>query len=345
MVSPLKKKRAKRNLYSGAKTIVDIADKTGLSLATVSRALNNFHSMKLETKEKVLAAAEELNYQPNFAARSLVGGRSNLVGLVLPNTNAIYNDIPRYFTEFFKEKSYRTLTYRSYDDKEKQQFNIEAMLKQRVDAIAICPVLQGHDFVEQLKATSTPFAVFNSFINKSNVSNVNFDFRKGMNEMIDSLVESGCSKFYYFKQELYSRGQRRDTFSHCMKIHGFEAQKKNVISVSEALEDTYGHTMKLLKSDNRPDAIICSSDYTAIAAIRAILDTGDLKIPEDISVVGCYKTDLSRYTEPKISSISADFEAMMNKVCSVLLKKVANSNFINRNYSIPTTYVPSSSSR
>ena len=345
MENPLKKRRAKRNLYRGATTIFDIAKQTGFSLATVSRALNNFHSIKPGTKAKILAVSKELNYQPNMAARSLVGGKSTLVGLVMPNSSAIYSDVSGYFIDFFKERGYRSLIYRSYDNKEKQQANIDAMLKLRVDAVAICPVPQEHDFVDQLRSTKTPFAVFNAFVDKPGVSNVNFDFRKGMNETIDSLVESGCSKFYYFKQDLYSKGQRRDPFGHCMKIYGFEDQKKNVISVSEDFKDTYKRTIKLLKSNNKPDAIICSSDYTAIAAIRAILDTGNLKIPEDISVVGCYKTELSEYTEPRISSITADFERMINEICSILLKKMADSNFPNQNYSIPTKYVPSASSR
>ncbi|MDA8031633.1 MAG: LacI family transcriptional regulator, partial [Alphaproteobacteria bacterium] len=291
------------------------------------------------TKEKILQTAKQLNYVPNLAARSLVQGKSNLVGLILPDNSPIYSDFPRLFLQQMELKGYQVLTYSANNDVARQEFIIDILQRQKVDGIAISPVPGDYGAIEKIVDFDTPVVIFNRFIKELPVSNVVFNFRKGVSEAIDTLIERGKKHFYQFaRQDIYYGKERRDIFYFNLKVHGISYKTSHTIGVYDTFEDAYDKMIQLIDSKKKVDAVFCSSDFTALGVMRACYDKG-INIPADISVVGAYNTSLSRFTQPRISSINANFQDLVKSVVDLLLSKLVDGKTAIENTNIETRFI------
>lgn len=296
-------------------TIIDISEKTGFSIATVSRALNNFPNVKESTRKKILEYATSLNYVPNVAAKNLVKGKSKIVGLLLPDRSGIYNDFVNDLYRDLLRLGFNVIVYNSNDESSKQHFNVEQLLMQQVDALVISPIPADYRILERILPLHVPVVVFNRYVKDYPVDHVLFDFRKGLMEAVDFLASKGRRNFWQFtRQDVYFGFERRQSFQFALKVNGLSSNDQNTLPVDDSFESGYEQMKTLLdKHPDMVDAVLCSSDFTALGVIRAILDSGR-RVPEDVAVVGAYDSSLSTYANPRISTIHTDFRKMSGAV-------------------------------
>lgn len=321
-------------------TIVDIAKETNYSIATVSRALNNFSNVRPKVKQKITSTAAKLHYVPNIAARSLVQGKSKIIGLVLPDSSLIYSKFTKLFSNILESKGYFVLSHSAENNAKRQHFIIDLLQRQQVDALAINPVPGEYEAIKKIVDAQIPVVIFNRFIREFAISSIDFDFRPGVREAIDILVAKGRRYFYQFvRQDIYSGKERRNTFYFHLNKHGIRYQKSHTLSVNDDFESAYEQMKHLIESKKKVDVVLCSSDFTALGVIRCCFDH-QIKVPEDVSIVGAYNNILSKFVHPKISSINADFGLLAEKVADLLLKKLSlEQKELIEHQSIKTTFL------
>ncbi|MBL8994570.1 MAG: LacI family DNA-binding transcriptional regulator [Spirochaetia bacterium] len=320
-------------------TIIDISQKTGYSIATVSRALNNFPNVKEATKKKILEISKSLNYIPNVAAKHLVKGKSKIIGLLLPDRSGIYNDFIDFLYKDLLKRGYNILIYNSNDESSKQSFNIEQLLMQQVDGLIFSPIPGDYKILERIISLNVPCMVVNRFVRDYPVDHVLFDFRKGISEAVDFLVARGRKHFYQFvRQDVYNGFERRNAFNFSLKVNNLTCEDSLTIPVDDSFESGYEQAKILLERHVPVDVIFCSSDLSAVGVIRAALDAG-VRVPEDLAVVGSYDCAVASYANPRVSTIRADFSKMSQAVTERMLKIINEGHSHTENLSIDTSFV------
>ncbi len=332
--------RPKKVRDAGQKaTIIDISRQTGYSIATVSRALNNFVNVKESTKNKILDLAKSMNYVPNVAAKNLVKGKSKIIGLVLPDRSGIYNDFINHLTSDLHLGGYNLVIYNSNNESSKQAFNLEQLLMQQVDGIIFSPIPGDYRALDRVLPMQIPIVLLNRYSNEHTVDHVLFDFRKGMSEAVDFLVGRGRKHFYHFaRQDVYLGTERRNTFNFALKVNGLEVRNDVTFPVDDDFVSGFNQMKALLDKGAVIDAVFCSSDFSAVGAIRAILDAGK-KVPEDIAVVGSYDTPIARFVNPRVSTIQTDFKALSKWVADRMILRITQGPQERINFPVPTTFV------
>ena len=331
--------KKKRSNSPKRTTIIDVSRKTGYSIATISRALNNYSNVREETKKKVRRVAKAMHYIPNMAARSLIKGKSRLIGLILPDTSAIYTEFTYCLHKYLVSKGYQIFTYYSDNDAKRQHHLIKQLRSQQVEGIALSPVPGKYKDIEELSEVRFPMVIVNRFIKDYPVSNILFDFRRGISQAIDLLVQKGRRHFYQMvRQDIYYGKERREIFYFSLKVNGITYPENHSFPVNDDFSSAYGQMSALLDKKEPADAVFCSSDFVALGVIRACFDR-NLRVPEDISIVGCYNSDFSQFVSPRLSTINADFRKLAQVVGERLLAQIDKNENAPVNRSIETSFI------
>jgi len=331
-------------------TIIDIASKTGYSIATVSRALNNMPIVHDRTKKKIWNIAKKMNYVPNIAAKNLVKGKSRLIGLVLPDDSQIYIDINFHIYQNTLKNNYRLITYKSNNNHATQSFNVEQMLQQQIDGLIFSPIPGDYEVIERIHSFNLPMVIINRFIKNYPVNNIVIDLRQGVSEAVDYLKAAGIQRMIQLVRQDIIRGfERRNVFKFALKANGLDYSDELTYEVDDSFKSGYQKIKEIITSGTPVDAVFCSSDISALGVVRGLLDCGK-RVPEDISVVGCYNSELSDYSNPRLSSIGADFAELSMRAVSRLLHLIQTSGTEQnpepvQNISVGTRFIPRESSR
>ncbi|HEX3006603.1 MAG TPA: LacI family DNA-binding transcriptional regulator, partial [Bacteroidales bacterium] len=205
-------------------TIHDIAKKAGVSSSTVSRALQDNPVINYQTREKIKAIADKLNYQPNFLAHSLRKGRSKLVGVMVPRINhhffaAIIGGIEK----VLNEAGYNVIILQALDSVEKEVLNVQSLLEQRIAGVLACPMALSSDskHYQLLVKNEIPLIFFdNTYINMP-VSMVLNDDYKGARLATEHLIRQGCKRIVFLggPKESYIYKRRFEGFCDALADH------------------------------------------------------------------------------------------------------------------------------
>ncbi len=292
-----------------AVTIRDVAEKAGVSVATVSRVINNNYPVKHETREKIEKAIEELGYVPNEIARSLVLKSTSSVGIVVPGiTNLFFPTIVEQINRILVSKGFTMSLYSTEGDPKMEKVVIESIFSRNMDGvIAIDPSIENleNDYFSEL-CKKIPTIIINGSTNKYNCNFVSYDEEVGTKEAFQYLLKLGHREIsfvrgdrslsYDLKEKLYRQFVRDNNLKY-----------ENIISVGDGnslqvVEKTEEIFEKLLASKNMGTAIFACNDLMAVGIINAC-NKLKIRIPEDISVIGFDNTLLSNITHPKITTV------------------------------------------
>ncbi len=237
-----------------------IAQICGVSQGTVDRALNNRSGISPKTKEKVLKIAKEYGYRPNIHARSMAGGKSGLIGVIVFDIyNQYFSDILINIESYCSSLGYSTVVMFTDKDHEKEIECIQNLYHMSVDGIVLCPVNNGEEYENFLLSLDIPIVTIGNRLN--HIPYVGIDNAMAMKETIESVLEKGYKKLIYVKPELkqkniFAQRERLDTFVEvCTKAN----IRYNVINPFEALHE--------LEADV-PCALICPTDIYAIKLLN-----------------------------------------------------------------------------
>jgi LacI family transcriptional regulator len=286
----------------------DIARDLNVSVITVSKAMRGNTDISEATRERVLARMKELDYQPNLAARSLVTGRSFIVGLIVPDLlNPFFTELAKSLGSALRPRSYGLVITSSEDDAEIEQAEIRMMLARGVDALLIAscqPVLEG---LMSVHNQHTPFVLLDRPFPHLRANFVGADDFAGGKLATEHLIALGRRRLAYIgSPDLSPAAERFRGFRIALRDHDIDLREELVPSHPnvDALGDNAGYEMMqlLLRRRPRPDGVFCHNDVVAIGAMKATLDAG-LAIPKEIAFVGFDNVRYAKYLQIPLTSV------------------------------------------
>ena len=292
-------------------TMKDIARDLGVSVVTVSKVLRNHSDISKETRKRVLKRIKELNYQPNPAARSLVSGRTNLVGLIVPDlVHPFFAQVAEGISAELKSGPYSLIISSSQDNANLESREIDQMLARRVDALILASTQCDSNSLGRIRDQAIPYVLLDRRIAGVSANFVGIDDVLAGSLATDHLLEMGCRTVAHIAgSKVSTASDRQAGYSMSMAKHGIHLPVEYIASYGQGDDHGdvagYGAMMQLLRLDPRPDGVFCCNDPIAMGAMRAILEAG-LQIPKDVAVVGCGNVHYADFLRVPLTSIDQD---------------------------------------
>ena len=289
-------------------TIHQVASRAGVSTTTVSRTINTPGLVDADTAGKVWAAIAELEYYPNSQARSLVSGRTRLLGLIVSDiTNPFFPEVIKGFEDVAAGQGFDLLIGSTDYDPVKMSRCVRRMLERRVDGVAIMTSEMDDHLIEQLSRGKVPMVfldVATQYLKtpREGIANISVNYESGINEAVDHLVSLGHRRIGFVSGPIHLRSAsiRRQAFLRSLSRYSIHDQL--IEQGDHRMEGGLAAATRLLQLSERPTAILASNDLTAIGVMRGIQAAG-LKVPGDISVVGFDDIWLARFTDPPLTTV------------------------------------------
>ncbi|WP_254062076.1 LacI family DNA-binding transcriptional regulator [Acidobacterium sp. S8] len=304
----------------------DIANDLGLSVVTISKVLRNHPDVGEETRERVLRRVKELNYQPNILARSLVTGRSYLVGLVVPDLlHPFFAEVAKALSTAIQSKGYSLIVSSSEEDPELEQREIRQLQARRLDAMVIASTRTGIADFDQLQKEEV-FVLIDRDLPGLAANYIGIDDEAAGRIATKHLIDIGCRRIAHIRGRENSTGVRRfDGYRKTLIANGLEYRDEYVIARSrvdtQSLEQGAEAMRLLLHRNPRPDGVFCYNDPLAIGAIRSIMDAG-LRIPEDIALIGCGNLHYDDCLRVPLSSIDQHSQQIGQRAAELVLSLI-----------------------
>ena len=276
-----------------------------VSIATVSRTINGSPAVSDTLSKRVWSAIEQLNYFPNTHARSLVSGRSRIFGIIVENiTNPFFPELIQSFEEIAVAHGYEILVSSSNGDPAVLTTCVRRMLERKVEGVAVLSFGAEEPVLDQLVHRNVPMVLAEFRPDDPKVSTILLDYSTGIHAAVDHLAQLGHRRIAYLAgpHKLHSAITRENDFRIAMEAAGLAVQKSWIIECDHTLKGGVTGFAKLQALAERPTAILCSNDMTAIGVLRAAYMDG-LRVPQDLSVIGLDDIDFAEFTLPPLTTI------------------------------------------
>jgi LacI family transcriptional regulator len=306
-------------------TIADIARELNLSNSTVSRALKNDSRISEEVRHKVQTLAREMGYRPNLLARSLVSDKTDSIGLVINDISwSFFSELSQHIQNACERYGYSMFLYSSSDDPKKERVGIDSMIARRSDGLIVYAHEDTENIsqLEQISKTGYPVVLLNNLDNLA-LDIVTVDNQKGTYQAMEYLHNLGHCRIAYVGPKPVKSVEKE-------RLNGYEGFLKEICgSIDRGLIFTgkayplfgYDATKEILRNKVKPTAIIAYNDIMALGVNRAVLEA-NLRIPEDISVVGCDGLEICLSAFPPLTTISVPLKQIANTAVDILIQRI-----------------------
>ncbi len=282
-----------------------VAAAAKVSIATVSRTINGSPLVSDRLSKRVWLAIKQLNYLPNTHARTLVSGRSRLLGIIVENiTNPFFPELIQSFEEIAVAHGYEILVSSTSSDPAVLATCARRMLERKVDGVAVMTFGEEEPVLDQLVNRGVPIVLAEFKLDDPKASTILLDYSTGIYAAIRHLTDLGHRDIGFLAgpYSLHSAITRENDFRAAIEASNLPIQKKWIIECDHTLKGGVAGFEQLRKLVSRPTAIVCSNDMTAIGVLRAAYMAG-LQVPRDLSVVGLDDVDFAEYTLPPLTTI------------------------------------------
>lgn len=320
----------KKNKNSKAISIKDLAKSLGLSSSTVSRALNNNPRISKKTREKVQAQAKLMNYRHNDAAASLRTGKTQTFGVIIPLANrSFFASIISSIETMLNKSNYNVIICQTNEKYEREKAAIDALLKARVDGIAISVSAETIDFshFELVKDAGIPLILFDRTYDEIGAHQVVIDDRLGSKMATDHLIKQGCTHILHIggRQHISIYKNRTLGYLDSLEAAGIKSVEEFLVYTDAKEESAKTLIKTYLDKGIHFDGIVAASDFSAIGAMQTLQKTGK-KIPDDVAIIGFADEPFTKWVTPSLSSINQDTLNMGESVADLFLSLMEKSN-------------------
>ncbi len=306
-------------------TLSDIAKDLNISVVTVSKALRNKGRISVGTRSRVLKRAKELDYRPNWVARSLVTRRTYTIGLLLPDfTHPFFADIAKTIAETVRPHGYHVIICYFEEDPDLERTEAEALLARRVDGLILASSQSADrlDLFEQLRARKLPFVLIDRPVDGVRASFVGVDNEAVGKLATTHLIKQGCRRIAHLRGPQIGLAEKRlSGYLAALKKSRLTAPSAYVVDAGFQDHTGYQAMKKLLEAIPVPDGVFCYNDPIAIGAIKAILESG-LRVPEDVKVVGAGNVHYSDALAVPLTTIDQKTCEMGKRAAKLLLEQI-----------------------
>ena len=308
----------RRDLGKRYVSATQVARKAGVSQAAVSRTFTEGASVSSKTREKVMAAAEELGYRPSIIPRIMLTNRSSLIAVVSGGvTHPFYAAIVDRFSLEMQKRGNTVLLF-TVRDREYMDEIIPRIRGYQVDGIISASSIASPEVAESCAKLHVPIVLFNSRIRNSWINSVNSDNVSAGRDMASLFVRKGATRFGFI-------AGRKGNMSSEDRLAGYIGRLAEEGSPSLALE--YGYysfeggceaMRKLLARSDRPDAVFCANDLMAIGALETARSEFKLRVPGDVLIAGFDDIPSAEWPSINLTTIRPDGDRMVSEALDIL---------------------------
>ena len=307
--------------------IRDVAKRAKVSTATVSRTVNQVASVDAQLAKRVWKAIEELGYYPNRSARALVSGRSRVFGLIVSEiTNPFFPEIVQTFETLAVGENYEILLTSTIHDPKRMELAVRRMIEARVDGVAILTFGMEDELLEHLRYRHTPLVFIDVGPRSPGVSNIRVDYLVGIRQAVQHLAALRHERIGFISGplELRSAVARRDAFQQSMEEIGLAVWPEFIVEGDHRLEGGKAALQKLYSLREKPTALLCSNDMTAIGVLREAFELG-IQVPTELSVIGFDDIRMAEFVTPPLTTIQMSQKELATIAFKALLEEVKRS--------------------
>jgi LacI family transcriptional regulator len=286
--------------------MIDIARDLGVSLMTVSKALRSHSDISEETRTRVMKRARELDYRPNWIARSLVTRRTYVIGLVIPDLmHSFFAEVAKGVTRKFEPLNYQIIIANSDENAEIEERQVELLLARNVDGLILASTQPNarRGLFRTLESREVPYVLIDRAPAGLDAHFVGVKDEEIGAMAVEHLIEQGCRRIAHIRGPAIPPGTGRlRGYTRTLAKHGLKAPPEYVVSGQHQDGSGYEAMRQLLRLTPPPDGVFCYNDPVAAGAIKAVLEAG-LRVPEDIAIIGAGNVHYSDLLRVPLSTI------------------------------------------
>lgn len=308
-------------------TIYDVAREAGVSMATVSRVVNNNPNVKPATRKKVYEAIERLGYRPNAVARGLASKKTTTVGVVIPDiSNAIFAEVARGIEDIANMYHYNIILCNADKKKEKEIRVINTLLEKQVDGLLFMGGAVTGEHQQAFKTSNVPIVLCATSDESEEIPSVDIDHEAAAYDAVMNLISNGHQKIAMISGTLQDPANgyaRFQGYKRALESSGI-AYDESLVRIGNYRYESGAEAMKyFIDMDKRPTAVFSATDEMAIGAIHCIQDSG-LSVPSDISVISVDNSRMASMVRPQLTAVAQpmyDIGAVSMRLLTKLMKK------------------------
>jgi len=306
-------------------TIKEIAKRAKVSIATVSRALNDDESVTKETKQLVMSISEQINYRPNILARNFVKKKSNIIGLILPEiSDEFFTEIIQGIDEITFSFNHFTLVASSH----KNRTIVESISTFLGNGMIGGLIILLPSFTEEIKKVLTkphiPVVLISGDTSIKKFDTIGIDNYQGSYDLTNYLIRSkGYRKFSYISGPLNNSDalQRKKGFQDACRKNNINVEKGRIMEGDFTRQSGESLCRELLQESKKPEIIVAANDMMAVGCYN-VIKAHKLKLPADIAVTGFDDIQLSKYIEPGLTTVKANIEEVSKTAATLIMNKM-----------------------
>lgn len=304
--------------------IKEVAEKAEVSIATVSRALNGNTLVKKATKDRILRIANELNYRPSPIARGLSMKKTDTIGLILPD---LVGEFFMSVIHGIDEEAYKAKQYLTVSSSHSQRNIIETLMQfmssGRVDGVILMAPKMHQDIPELLSKSKRPVVLLNSYQNHEEYVSISINNYQGAFASVEHLIGHGYKKISMIKgpNGNCEADERFSGYKDALKKYGIEVNDDLIIEGDFSIKSGYYAFMRLFSQTEKPEAVFASNDMMAIGVYEAA-KTLNIKIPNDVAVVGFDDIFLTKMLSPRLTTVHVPITELSSRAVQYLLKMI-----------------------
>ncbi|PTL38015.1 LacI family DNA-binding transcriptional regulator [Alkalicoccus saliphilus] len=312
-------------------TIKDIAKEAGVSVTTVSRALNGYSDVSAGTRKLIEKTAQELNYSPNTLARSLVMNKSRTIGLLVSELNRSgAKDMFTYevmcgINDSAADEGYDLVLFSTNTVKQKQKSYTQLCRERQVEGVIMQGIKMDDPYIKEVIESNIPCVFVDVEVEGENVGYVTTDNIFGAQIAVKHLINLGHRNIAMMNghDQAHVSAKRRKGYERELIEADIAVQEEYIINGEflEPVAETKAY--RFLEKNKHITAVFCASDLMALGVMKAATRLG-LKIPEDLSIVGFDNIVLSEYTSPQLTTIGQDKYQMGYEAAKMLTSMLTN---------------------
>ena len=305
-------------------TSSQVARRAGVSQSAVSRTFTPGASISPKTREKVMAAAQELGYRPNAIARSLITNRSRIIAVVMAYLeNLFYPDVLEELGRLLVKENYRLLLFTGHMDRDSDPV-FDQLMQYRVDGIILASTTLSSHLSEECATAGIPVVLFNRTTERDAVSSVTTRNREGGRRIAEFLLAGGHTRFGYISG-VESSSTNRDRFAGYREALSEAGHDDIIVGVGNYdRTEAEAAAREMFSRPDRPDALFVANDHMAVAVMDVARYEFGLSIPDDLSIVGYDDVGPARWTSYGITSMSQPMKRMVEATVNILMGQISS---------------------
>lgn len=314
----------------------DIAQKTGVSLATVSRVLNNSGYVKRETKELVLKAVQELGLECDFVSKKASKHKNEIIGVVIPDiANPFFGEVIKGINKVADSEKLNFILCDTDENVDKEIRYLEMLKEQNIRGLIITPATDQNEFnrnyLVQLDNMGVPIVLLDRDIKYSHFDAVFLDSIKGAYEAVEALIKEGHEKIAIIAGPITSKPgrDRMSGYQKALGMNNIQEDNRYIFHGDFRQDSGYKLTKEIMNMKEPPSAIFVSNNMMTIGCIKALFEM-NLKIPQDIAIVGFDDVDMFNVMNLNISAVSRPTTLMGEEAMNILMERLNNKNSENK---------------